>query len=543
MNDGRYTVAADNAPIFQDFLGEAPQILESMEKALLGLCAGEDAKAGVELVMRSLHTLKGIFGFLALDAMVRLCHDGETSLEAFRKGDPAPSAAVLQWLLGVLDAIRDQVLEIGRGLPSGSFDILPPAPPLEADRADEPAAGPGPAPAPAGRGPESAQDRFLRIRVEKMDSLLELVGEISICQSQVGEGLRHVGLPGPLASEVARLAKISRELQDTVLSLRLVPVEPLMLRASRVAHDVALKTGKTLEFLGEGKETELDKRMVEDLAEPVLHLVRNAVDHGLEDGAARLGAGKSAQGRLRLRASHQGGDFLLELEDDGGGLDLARLARKGLAMGLLEPGEEADEARVTALIFHPGFSTAESVTDISGRGVGLDAVRSRIQALKGDIQVSSLPGQGCRFSIRLPLTMALVEGILVRVGESRYVVPAGQVRRFSALDQAQEHRLGAGRWVESEGASLPLIDLEARFGDPAEASGRPVALHVQSLGREAMLVVDEVLGKQQVVAKSLGAGLQHLDGVAGGAILGDGKVSLILDLEALMGRRDAAQTR
>jgi two-component system chemotaxis sensor kinase CheA len=548
VSENRYAISADSLSIFQDFLGEAPQLLESMEGALLALAVNAAAKESIDTVMRSLHTLKGIFGFLGMEGMNGLCHRSEGVLEPYQSGDEAVPSAILQWELRSLDAIRAQMQAISQGMRSGSFEILDltdltAVSTTVSTGAGSPRPAPTPAPAETPASPEVQQDGFIRIRVEKMDALLELVGEMAICQSQVGEGLRNHGLPPALASEVGRLAKISREMQETVLSLRLVPVEPLFLRASRVAHDLSQRTGKALDLVTEGKDTELDKRMVEELSEPLLHLIRNAVDHGLEDAAGRQAAGKPAQGRVLLRASHQGGDLLLELEDDGRGLDLERLAARGQALGLLQAGEEHDPARVTNLIFEPGFSTAAAVTDISGRGVGLDAVRTRIHALKGDIQVQSLPGQGCRFSLRLPLTMALVEGILVRVGQERYVIPAGQIRKFEAYDPAMRHSLGKGHpsagsgqvhsWLEASGKSLPLLDL-SRFQNRARDASRPVALHIESLGRQAVLVVDEVLGKQQVVAKGLGAGLQSLDGVGGGAILGDGKVSLILDLEALL---------
>jgi len=516
----RHAVEADNAPIFQDFLGEAPQLLQAIESALLTLAQGGPAREGVDAVMRSLHTLKGIFGFLGLDAMHSLCHKAEDALLRYQ-GSTAPLPhALLQWQLQALDAIRAQVDEIARGLDSGSFALI--------EASAEPSA-------PAAEAPEAVEDRFLRIRVEKMDALLELVGEMAICQAQVAEGLQTVGLPPALASELGRQGKISRELQESVLGLRLVPIEPLFLRASRVAHDISLKTGKTLSFESLGKDTELDKRTVEELAEPLMHLIRNAVDHGLESTEERLAAGKAPQGKLRLSASRDSGDLLLQLDDDGRGLDWARLAARGKALGLIAAGEEHDEERLSRLIFEPGFSTAETVTSISGRGVGLDAVRSRVQALKGEIQVKSVAGQGLSFILRLPLSLSLVEGILVRVGEGRYVLPANQIRSFAALDESQLHLSASGRpWLELGGQSLPLLELRQEFGLPGEPSGRQIALQVESLGRRAALVVDEVLGKQQVVAKGLGLMLQGAAGVQGGAILGDGRVSLILDLEALM---------
>jgi two-component system chemotaxis sensor kinase CheA len=532
----RYAIEPGNIDIFRDFLEEAPQLLGVMEESLLQDRPGAASDEAADAVMRSLHTLKGIFGFMSMGAMNALCHEAEGAIEARRKIQAELPAELRQWLLDAVDAIRGQVDEIGKGLPGAAFTLLDLSS-LQGRSAGMPGPGQAPAPKNPQQAAESGQEHFIRIRVGKMDSLLELVGEMAICQSQVSEGLGGQALPPALASELARLDKISRELQQSVLSLRLVPVEPLMLRASRIAHDVALKTGKDIAFSSEGRETELDKRMVEELAEPLLHLIRNAVDHGLEPASQRLAAGKPAQGSLRLKASHQSGEFLLEIEDDGRGLDLQQLASRGQAMGLLQPGEDADEARVTRLIFAPGFSTAASVTDISGRGVGLDAVHSKISSLKGEIRVSSRMGQGCRFSIRLPLTMALVEGILVRVGDERYVVPASHVRKFVALESASSHHMGTRRgWLESEGESLPLIDLGPLGRPPAPGKPRQVALHLRGRSGKAVLVVDEVLGRQQVVAKSLGVQLKAMPGISGGAILGDGRVSLILDLEALMGR-------
>ncbi|HTB34704.1 MAG TPA: chemotaxis protein CheW, partial [bacterium] len=391
-----------------------------------------------------------------------------------------------------------------------------------------------------------AQDAFLRVRAEKMDALLELVGELAICQSQVGEGLRNAGLAPATASEVERLDKLSRQLQETVLALRLVPVEPLFLRAGRMAHDAGQRTGKSVELRCEGGDTELDKGMVEALAEPLLHLIRNAVDHGLEDAPERDALGKPQRGQLQLSARREGRDFVLELKDDGRGLDLDALAAKGLALGLLRPGEEQDPARVTQLIFESGLSTARSLTDLSGRGVGMDAVKRKVAALKGSIQVRSLRGQGCAFVLRFPLILSLMEGVLVAVEGRRYVLPAAQVQRFLAADSADAHRVGGGAaWLEADGQSLPLLDLRGWFnGDGSPWPGRRVAVHVAAEGREGCLLVDQVLGRRQVVVKGLGAGLKaDLSGVAGGAILGDGHVGMILDLDVILsnGRGSAAK--
>jgi two-component system chemotaxis sensor kinase CheA len=303
---------------------------------------------------------------------------------------------------------------------------------------------------------------------------------------------------------------------------------------SRLARDLSQKTGKPLRVELEGGETELDKRMTEELVDPLVHLIRNAVDHGIEKPEVRAEKGKPAEARLRLWASHQGGDFLLRIEDDGAGLPFEKLRQKGTALGHLSQGDVTHE-RLTELIFMPGFSTAEKVTEVSGRGVGLDAVKRKILALKGSIHVESREGQGTAFIFRIPLTMALIDGIVVRVGDSRYVLPSFHVRQFMALPGTEEHEVaGTGGWLTTPFGHLPLLEMSEWFGRQASKEGRPVVVHVNVGEKNACLVVDEVVGKQQVVVKGLGEHLAGLPGVAGGAILGDGQVGFILDLGAML---------
>ncbi|HTB34370.1 MAG TPA: chemotaxis protein CheW [bacterium] len=545
---GSLALNQDLVPVFQEFLGEGPQLLASMEAALLAM-ANQDPR-GLGDLSRALHTLKGIFGFLGLDGMNRLCHSAEDHLQGQLHGGRALPGAQVEWLLKVCDLLREQIQAVAHGLESGSVALVDTAalaaamPDAGADGGGtvawplEPLADEAPALPPAdGPGGAPGQDAFLRVRADKMDALLELVGELAICQSQVGEGLRDAGLNPATAGEVERLDKLSRQLQETVLALRLVPVEPLFLRAGRMAHDAGQRTGKAVELRSDGGDTELDKGMVEALAEPLLHLIRNAVDHGLELAGERAALGKPERGQLLLQARREGRDFVLELSDDGRGLDLEALAAKGLALGLLRPGEEQDQARVTQLIFESGLSTARALTDLSGRGVGMDAVKRKVGALKGSIQVRSRRGQGCAFVLRFPLILSLMEGVLVAVEGRRYVLPAAQVRRFLAADSALAHRVGNGpAWLEADGLSLPLLDLRGWFaGDGRPWQGRKVAVHVASEGREGCLLVDQVLGRRQVVVKGLGAGLRaDLSGVAGGAILGDGQVGMILDLDVIL---------
>ncbi len=544
-NDGFFNIPPDDMASFKDFIGEAPEHLEAIERNLLSLSRGE--KWDLAQVFRAFHTLKGICGFMGLNQMGALAHKAEAMLEPFKAGGKPPEDQV-DWLLQACDLVREQIKAIAQGLSASRFRIvsfkeqtetpepLHPSSPLRpadlggSDKSDGEKIGT------ASAGHTSREgDASIRISVEKMDLLLEAVGELAICQSQVSGGVEGLKLTGYLASETARLGKISRQLQDIVLSLRMVPVHPLFLRMSRLARDLSRKTGKPLQLDLKGGETEIDRRMVESLTEPLVHLIRNAVDHGIDTAEERVRAGKPAEALLKLSARHQGGDFVLELADDGRGLNFGRLAHQARVMGLLAPGETPDRDRLVELIFLPGFSTAEKVTEVSGRGVGLDSVKRKIQALKGSIKVLSETGKGTTFCLRIPLTLALMDGILVRVGLNRYVLPAFQVQGFLALEGTEEHSVGSGsKWLATRQGHLPLIDLERGFGSRRDGKLRPVVVQVEAAGKGACLMVDEVLGKQQVVIKELGEGLHELKGVSGGAILGDGRVGLILDMEALM---------
>lgn len=528
-------VSGDEASGFQDFTNEAPEHLEAVEKNLLALSQGESWD--VLQVYRAFHTLKGICGFINLPKVAALAHKAEASLEPFKQGQGKPSENQVDWLLQACDLVREQVQAVKKGLPQGriqilSFESLTDAPlsasssPVSSDKAGDKGES----------SPETAQsaDASIRISIEKMDFLLETVGELAICQTQVTGGVEALGITGHLASESSRLGKISRQLQDIVLSLRMVPVRPLFQRMSRLARDLSRKTGKPLQVELEGADTELDKRMVEELVEPLVHLIRNAVDHGIEPLETRNKAGKPAEARLSLRASHQGGDFVLRVEDDGAGLPFEKMASKAAEMGLI-PQEGTTRESLIEAIYVPGFSTAEQVTEVSGRGVGMDAVRRKIQRLKGSIEVETREGQGTAFILRIPLTLALIDGITVRVGDARYILPSFNVRRFLALSETEQHQVSDGEgWLTTATEHIPVVELSKWFGCRTGNVLRPVVVHVEVGGRKACLIVDEVIGKQQVVVKGLGEYLQGMPGVAGGAIFGDGQVGFILDINALV---------
>jgi two-component system chemotaxis sensor kinase CheA len=343
---------------------------------------------------------------------------------------------------------------------------------------------------------------------------------------------------GALATALRQAEKIARELQSLSMSMRMVPLKGVFQKLSRLTRDVAGRTGKTVAFRATGGETEIDRNMVDVLSDPLVHLVHNAVDHGLETREERRAAGKAEQGLVSVHAWHVGGNVVIELADDGRGLDRDRIARRAAERGMLVDGDTLRDDDIYRLIFSPGFSTADRITDISGRGVGMDVVRHNIEALRGRIEIHSEAGKGTRFTLRVPLTLAITDGMLVRVGSERFIVPTLAIQMsFRPARSALCTVAGAGEAVLLRDELLPLVRLHGVFSlpnavvDPADG----VVMVVGEAPRRAALLVDEILGQQQVVVKSLGTGAALVRGISGGAVLGDGRVGLILDVAGLLG--------
>jgi len=380
----------------------------------------------------------------------------------------------------------------------------------------------------------------LRVGVDKIDYLMNMVGELVITQSMLGE----LDDEGPLDERrlrrlregLSQLARNSRALQESVMRLRSMPIGVVFNRFPRLVHDLSRQLGKQVELVVAGQGTELDKTILEKLGDPIVHLVRNSLDHGLETPAERLAAGKSETGKLTLSALHRGGDIVIEVCDDGRGLDLERIVDKARAGGLVSPTQTLSEAEITNLIFAPGFSTAEAVTDVSGRGVGMDVVSRNVKALGGSISVRSARGAGTTVSLRLPLTLAIIDGQLVRVGERPYVAPLLSIVESVQIDASLVKRL-AGQWdvYRLRDQLVPIIDLGYLLGAtathaPADAR---LLMIVEGEGQRLGLLVDELEGQQQVVVKSLEANFGSVPGLAGATILGDGNVAFILDIPGL----------
>jgi two-component system chemotaxis sensor kinase CheA len=315
-----------------------------------------------------------------------------------------------------------------------------------------------------------------------------------------------------------------------------VPVGGLFQKMNRLVRDLARKTGKLAEMEAIGAETELDRNVVEELADPLMHMVRNAVDHGLEPPEERSAAGKSQSGSIRLRACHQAGHIVIEVADDGRGIIRDKILEKARRMGLLQDGSGLSDREVFNLIFEPGFSTAAEVTDVSGRGVGMDVVMKQIQKLRGHVEIQSVPGRGTSFFLRLPLTLAMIDGLVVGVGGERYVVPLFSVREMLRPSPDMVFTVeGRQEMALVRNSLLPVVRLYRRFNvEPrSESASETLLIVAEASAKSFCLMVDELIGKQEVVIKSLGESLKDIPGVAGGAILGDGRVGLILDLEGI----------
>ena len=380
----------------------------------------------------------------------------------------------------------------------------------------------------------------IRVSVEKVDQLINLVGELVITQAMLAQNSRGLDpvVYQQLVTGLTDLDRNTRDLQEAVMSIRMIPMSTVFSRFPRMLRDLANKLGKKVELVTQGEATELDKGLVEKITDPLTHLVRNSCDHGIEMPADRLAAGKPEIGTITLAASHQGGSIVIEVRDDGKGLSREKLLKKAREKGIDAPDSMTDP-EVWSLIFAPGFSTADEVTDVSGRGVGMDVVKKNITSLGGTVEIDSAEGYGMRVAVRLPLTLAIMDGMSVGVGEEVYILPLSSVvESFQVSTEMIKTVGGSGRVVEVRDEYMPVIELERVFNVPRfdweHNSGIMVVVEAES-GRVALLV-DELLGQQQVVVKNLETNYRKVNDVSGATIMGDGRVALILDVGSLVRR-------
>jgi two-component system chemotaxis sensor kinase CheA len=387
---------------------------------------------------------------------------------------------------------------------------------------------------------KAPEANFIRVRADKLDDLINLVGELVIASAGAGV-IAQRAAHSDMIESASILARLVEEVRDGALSLRMVPIGETLSRFDRLVHDLGRELGKEVELILTGTETELDKSMVERISDPLVHLIRNALDHGIEAPEIRRQRGKSARGRIQLNAYHESGSIVIEVADDGRGLDRKKILARAIERKLIAPGQNLTDQEIFRLIMEPGFSTAEQVTNVSGRGIGLDVVRRNVEPLRGSVNIDSSDGEGTTISIRLPLTLAIIDGFLVSVGRAAYVVPLDIVVECMELSATEGVRVRESGYLNLRGEVLPLLRLRDVFEVPAESCKRENVVVVHYGGQRAGFVVDALLGEFQAVIKPLGKLFERLAGISGSTILGNGEVALILDVPTLVHRAVSAE--
>jgi two-component system chemotaxis sensor kinase CheA len=389
---------------------------------------------------------------------------------------------------------------------------------------------------------KTLESQLIRVQATKLDQLIDLVGEMVIASAGANMLARKSG-EAALVESTSIITGLVEQIRDSALQLRMVQIGETFTRFQRVVRDTSRELGKDIELVISGSEAELDKSVVEKLGDPLMHLVRNALDHGIEGPAARTAQGKPAKGTLRLNAYHESGSIAIEIIDDGAGMNREKILNKAREREIIGPNQTLTDSEIYSLIFEPGFSTADKITNISGRGVGLDVVKRNITALRGSVEVESREGEGSTFRIRLPLTLAIIDGFLVGVGKASYVIPLGTVVECIELSEKNRTETLNRQYINLRGEVLPFVRLREQF-EVAEGGGkRENIVVVQYAGQKIGLVVDELMGEFQTVIKPLGSIFKHIKGIGGSTILGSGDVALILDVQSLVALATVQQNR
>ena len=540
---------ADDADLslLGDFITESRDLIAGAEVALLTLEANPDDGEAINTVFRAFHTVKGTAGFMGLDRLAEFAHHAESMLCRVRDRELPYTQSIANLALRSGDVLAEFLDAVEASVPMRAAIVLPADWPsvlydlLHIDAtwqqatpaADVVVARVGPA-----RGSAAPEiDPSVRVRTDRLDRMIDMVGELVIAQSMIAADA-SVAATGQheLMKKIVHTGKIMRELQDLSMSMRMVPLKATFQKLTRLVRDVAQRAGKVVELITVGDETELDRTVVDALSDPLVHMIRNAIDHGIEAPDERERIGKPRAGRLRLTALQQGGSVVIALSDDGRGLNRDSILAKAIEKGVATPGQPLADAELFALIFAPGFSTADTLTDLSGRGVGMDVVRRNVESMRGRVEIESASGTGTSFQIRLPLTLAVTDGMLVRVGDERYIVPLASIALSVRPESSMLSTIPpSSEVVALRGDVVPIVRLHQLFGISGASTDPTLAiLMIVSDGvHRVALLVDQLLGQQQVVAKSLGDGVGEVTGISGGAILSDGRVGLIIDVARL----------
>jgi two-component system, chemotaxis family, sensor kinase CheA len=584
----------DDLELLNEFCNEGKDLLSQVEQGVLVLEEDPAHRETLNQVFRAFHTFKGGAGFLGLEPIKDLAHNLESLLDAARQNSLVIDRNVINLILAGGDALRKYVDGIEQTIRSDNktapiiiptreliervkstldgnpgevanenpsktsvpaseptsesavgAKITPPVAKINKPVPTLPKGIEEPQPKPIPKPKATNLSNFVKIDTQKLDALIDLVGELVIAKSMVVE---HPVVAGQQSEELSRelrqLSRIAADLQRNAMSLRMVPIRTTFQKMNRLVRDLANSQNKQISLVTKGEDTELDRNIVEALAEPMIHMLRNSIDHGIERPAERESLGKSAEGKIEIEACHQAGGILIRIEDDGRGIDPARVLAKARERGIIDSDFNGNTHEILSLIFEPGFSTAETVTDVSGRGVGMDVVRGSISRLRGRIEVQSVVGKSTTFSIYLPLTLAIIDGMLVGAGNQRFIIPTLSIQEsFKPTASMLSTLKGRGQVVNLRGRLIPLISLcqKLKINKGSANPSEGIILIINSGGQAKGLLVDHLISKQEVVIKPMGDTLQSQPVYSGAAIMGDGRVALILDPDAL-GRTDSPRT-
>ena len=575
--------------LLKEFIEEAKEHLSTIELNMLGLETNPEDTEAINTVFRPFHSIKGVAGFLNLTEIHHLSHEVENLLDSARSGKLAVTDSVIDIVLGGTDILKGLLEELEKGQegrketspvvknflekvknfsgdPSvGSQipvrkvgEILVEHGVLEDEAVDgiaekgksegrkfgeaaieEGAASPrevSKALREQRHNTESAAS--VRVDTRKLDNLVDMVGELVIAQSMVLQNTEILKIKDQkLQKDSVQLTRITAELQRISMSMRMVPIKSTFQKMTRLVRDLSKKMGKEVVLNMKGEETEIDRNMVEEIYEPLVHMVRNSIDHGIEVPEERTRVGKNPTGTILIAAEQKGGNIVIDIEDDGQGLDSKRIREKGIERGIIGASDQLDENAIFDLIFHPGFSTNDKVTEVSGRGVGMDVVKKSVERLRGKMEVTSQFGKGSSFHMKIPLTMAIIDGMIIQIGAERFIVPTISLKESLKLSKEAYFTVhGNGELVKVRNSMMPLVRLHDFFDEePKFRNAWEGLLLVVTEGLKSYcLLADAIVGRQEVVIKSLGGLFQQLSGVSGGAILGDGKVALIIDVKGII---------
>jgi two-component system chemotaxis sensor kinase CheA len=536
----------DLQSILRTFAAECEERIGEMEQAMVALESSAEDQELLRTIFRDAHTIKGNAASLGIVAMAEFTHGLENFLQRLRAGAIAPTRQAVTLLLQSADALR-QMLPAAM---AGEKQLKPDHAALLAalaasEAAFERHASLGGIEGRAERAPfdqkqerggaEGERSGTVRVAIPKLDRMLNLAGEITIAQGRLRQVLedRAAVCQEALAAQ-AHLERLSQDLQEQIMKVRMVAVGPIFRPYTRMVRDIAAAAGKQARLAIEGEQAEIDLSVVEHLKDPLTHMIRNAIDHGIEAPEKRASMGKDPCGLLLLKAFHESGSIVIQLIDDGAGLNRRRIIARAKAQGIVAEPEKLSDQMLYRLIFEPGFSTAESITGLSGRGVGMDVVRRNIEALRGAVSVDSESGKGAKIIIRLPLTLAIIDGFSVGVGENTFILPLHSVLECLTLPAEERMRSDPHGIINLRGEPLPYFRLRQWLGQNGPAPARENVVVVSSEQMKAGLAVDALFGPRQVVIKPLGKQFHNLPGIGGSAVLGDGRVALILDVPGLV---------